>query len=164
MVSASPTRRQLVLGGGTLGAAAWLSAQLVGHRPLGEAKSAFLGSSQRTTLAAAFEALLPDAADVETLVEGVDDYLAAADPVTAEQLKLALLVLEHTGGAGPLRFQRFSRRTRQERLDILDAWVTSRLGIRRQIATAVRKTVLFTYYAGPTSWASIGYDGPWVRR
>ena len=155
-------RRAVLLGGGAL-AAGWVVGQLVGHRPLRAVGSPFLGSAGRTTLAAALEALLPDGAPFDQVAGDVDQFLAGSDPVLGGQLVLALTVLEHSADLGPLSFRRFSRLDRVERTAVLEAWRTSSVGLRRQIADAVRRLALFSWYTRPDAWARIGYDGPWVR-
>lgn len=129
-----------------------------GHRPLGS------GPAARRTLAAVLGCQLPDGAPVDALADDVEAFLAAGDPVVAGQVRVALAALEHLGGAGPLSFGRFSRRTRAEQAAIIEAWRRSRLGPKRQIADAMRRIALFTWYAQPSTWAAIGYDGPWVGR
>jgi hypothetical protein len=151
------TRRQL-FGGGLLLGAGYISAQIFGHRPLGELDSPFLDSSARRTLLAACEALLPTLQAAEWATGAVDDFLAQGDPILAGQLRMALGALEHWPGG--LRMSRFSRLSVQERRQVLTRWGQSPLGIKRQIAVAVTKTVLFTHYAHPDSWAAIGYPGP----
>ncbi len=155
------TRRQL-LGGGALLAAGWVAAQVLGRWPASQA-SPFLGSSARRALEAAFDALLPDPGHAPRLAEGVDGFLAGSDPVVAGQLRVALLVLERAGGLSLLSFQAFSERSREDREAILAAWERSRLGPKRQIAAALRKVAMFSYYSQPEVWPALGYDGPWVR-
>ena len=157
-----PITRRHLLGGGLLLASGWACAALVGHRP-GSGDSAFLGASALATLTGAFEALLPSEADSAALARGVDAFLAADDPVLAHQLRLALWVLEHVGTrAGGTRG--FSRLGVEARRELLAAWRVSAMGTKRQIADAVRKTALFTWYSHPDSWGSIGYDGPLVSQ
>jgi hypothetical protein len=141
------TRRQL-LGGGALLAGGFALAVAWGHRPL-------TGSG---TLEAALDALLPEGAPVAAVAEDIDRFLAAGDPVVAGQLALALRVLEH--GCGLVRFSRLDRAAR---VAVLEGWRSSALGTRRQIADALRRVALFSWYARPETWAAIGYDGPWVK-
>ncbi len=157
------TRRQL-LGGGLLLAGGFVLAHASGHRPMASVPSPFLGSSARRTLTSALEALLPDDADADAVAAGIDAYLAQGDPVVGSQLVLALGVLEHLGGASPLHVARFSRRPVAHRRQILEAWRRSSLGPKRQIADAVRRLGLFSYYGSKSAWTRIGYDGPWVGR
>ena len=124
-------------------------AQLAGHWPLPELDSPFLGSSARRTMLATFEALLPDPTQAEGCTADLDAFLATSDPVVGGQLVLGLGLLEHWGGAGLLSFSRFSRLSIDERLGVLEDWSVSRLAIRRQIATALRKAVMFTWYSRP---------------
>ena len=88
----------------------------------------------------------------------MDGFLADTDPIMAEQLRLALKVLEHWPSG--LRFSRFSRLSVQARQQVLADWTASGLTPKRQIAVAVSKTALFTHYARPQVWPAIGYDGP----
>ena len=162
MASSPPITRRQLLGGGVLLACGWLGAVAIGHRPL-VGTGGVLGAG-RHTLAAAFEILLPAQADCAQLAAEVDAFLGEGDPVLAGQLRTALALLEHTGGARPWRVQRFSLQSRQARQAVLSRWRVSRLGVHRQIADAVRRVALFTWYSNPASWDSIGYDGPWVGR
>lgn len=161
MASLQLSRRRL-LAGGALGVAAWVSGFAIGHRPLARLTSPFLGSGPKCTLTAVFEALLP-MADALELADDVDSFLAAGDPIIGGQLRLALQVLEHLGGAGPLSFRRFSRLSVEDRVAVLDSWCHSSIALKRQIHQALHKTAVFTWYTHPRAWTAIGYDGPWVR-
>ncbi|MEQ1501541.1 MAG: hypothetical protein ABMB14_04890 [Myxococcota bacterium] len=163
MVDARPTRRSLV-GGGLLLAGGWAVATAWGHRPVDGPPGVFLGRQTRATLVAALEVLLPDGAPASEVADDVDRFLAGSDPVLGGQLALALGLLEHLGGTGILRFARFSRRPRAERAQVLDAWQRSGFGAKRQVAAAIRKVALFSWYARPATWGALGYDGPWVGR
>lgn len=151
------------MGGGALLALGWAAAFAFGHRPLGEVRSPFLGAARRT-LVAAFEAILPSLDDAEIAADGVDAFLATGDPVPAGQLWMALVLLEHTGGLGPLQVQRFSRLHVEDRRAVLAGWQTSSVGLRRQVFAAVRKAAIFAHYSRPETWEAVGYDGPWVKR
>lgn len=158
---ALPLTRRSLVGGGAILVAGYALAHGWGHRPLGA------GPAARRTLASVLACQLPDSATTETieaLTDDVEAFLAAGDPVVAGQVRVALAALEHLGGAGPLSFARFSRRTREDQAAIVEAWRRSRLGPKRQIADAMRRIALFTWYAQPSTWAAIGYDGPWVGR
>jgi hypothetical protein len=150
-----PSRRQL-FGGGLLLGAAWVGVQLWGHRPLALAATP-LGRTRRTLLAA-FEILLPPEARAEDIVAGVESFLANAPPINIEQLRLALSALEHLGGTNPLRPASFSRRSREDRSQILENWRLSRVGFKRQIYQALHKTAAFSWYSSPAAFSSIGYD------
>jgi hypothetical protein len=157
------SRRQTLFGGGTLFAAAWLGVHAFGHRPLAAVASPVLGSSSRRTLEAALEALLPDPGAAAAVAEGTDAFLASADPIQVEQLRLALVAIEHMGGWSPWQPRRFSRLARAERVLVLRSWERSAFGVKRQIFQALRRTAAFGYYADPGRWEALGYDGPWVH-
>ena len=161
-----PLTRRTLLGGGAALGLGWAVGHAWGHRPLASAapSSPFLGSSARATLEAALEALLPASAPIAALAADVDAFVAGGDPVVGGQLVVALRVLEHAGGAGLLRFSRFSRIGVAERARVLQDWRRSRFATKRRIADAVRRIALFSWYAHPDSWEGIGYDGPLVAR
>ena len=163
-MSGNPLTRRTLIGGGLLVGLGWATGQLWGHRPMDPAQSPFLGSAARTTLEAALDALLPEGAPFSEVAEEVDRFLAGGDPIIGGQLVLALGALEHTGGSGLLAFRRFSRLPRAERVAILEGWRSSAFGPKRRIADALRRVAVFGWYARPSTWASIGYDGPWVGR
>lgn len=89
----------------------------------------------------------------------VDRFLAGDDPELAEQLPVALLMLEHS--AGVVGFHRMDLAGRSQ---VLRAWESSDLAHRRQIFQALRRTAVMSFFASPESWAAIGYDGPLVGR
>ena len=157
------TRRQLI-GGGLLLAGGYALAFGAGHWPVARIPSSFLGAGPKSTLKAAFEVLLPATDQLDSMVDGVDDFLAQGDPVLGGQLRLALQVLEHLGGASPISFRRFTRLSVEDRAVVLERWRGSGVGTKRQIADAIRKVAVFTYYSLPEVWPDIGYDGPWVGR
>jgi hypothetical protein len=103
--------------------------------------------------------MLPDPTQAAVCAADVDAFLAQGDPVLAGQLRLALLALEHLG-ARPLGLVRFSRLDPALRLEVIEAWRTSSFGTKRQIAAAVRRVVLFTWYERPDAWEAVGFDGP----
>jgi len=127
-------------------------------------ESPFLGPGPRRTLEAALEFLVPVPELAPQVAGDIDAFLAQGDPVLGEQFQLALRVLEHLGGTGPFAFRRFSRLPVERRLEVFDAWRRSSLGLKRQIADAIRKTASFSWYVRPDAWPDIGYDGPWVQR
>lgn len=156
------SRRQLLGRGGALAGLAWLSLTLFGHRPLPALSAEALGAAGITTLQSALEALLPDDVPAESIASGVDSFLAGGDPFDAEQLRMALTVLEHAAAPG-LYWRRFSRLSLEERRAALGRWERSSIALFRQIFQALRRLALYAWYADPRSWDSIGYDGPWVK-
>ncbi|HJN72572.1 MAG TPA: hypothetical protein QGF58_01445 [Myxococcota bacterium] len=150
-----PTRRQLVLGAGAFGVLG-LVAVAVGHGPMNALDSPFLGNSPRRTLEAVLEVLLPVPEEAARVAQNVDAFLVTDDPVLGGELRLALGVVEHWG------FSRFSRRDLESRRATLAAMESSSIVLRRQIFQALRRLALFSWFADPANWDSIGYDGPWV--
>jgi len=149
------TRRQLMLGCGAVGALGAV-ALAVGHAPMAALDSPFLGTSPRRTLESVLEVLLPVPEDAARVAANVDAFLVTDDPALGAELRLALGVVEHWG------FVRFSRRDLGDRREVLRAMESSSLGLRRQIFQALRRLALFSWFADPASWETVGYDGPWV--
>lgn len=157
-----PSRR-VVLGGALLTVTGWASLQLWAHRPLpAPPESLALGASALRTLSEALDALLPEPDLAPVIAREIDAFLATGDPVQLARLRVALQALEHLGGAGPLRFTRFSRLPRAERRAVVERWRRSRWGTQRQIVQAIRTLGVLSYYARPEVWPRIGYDGPLV--
>jgi hypothetical protein len=163
-VKSLPLSRRSLLGGGVLLAAGYAIGHGWGHRPVPGSGGAFLAASPLATLSAALEALLPEGAPAAAIARDVDGFLASGDPVLGSQLSLALRILEHTAGAGPLGFHRFTRLDPAGRRGVLERWRGSGFGPKRQIADAVRRVALFSYYSRPEIWPALGYDGPLVGR
>lgn len=97
--------------------------------------------------------------------------LAAADrvvrwlPAGRRRMLRAFLVLLEFGGPGlRLRRSRFSSLSRSAAADLLAAWSEARPpGLRRGVA-GLRALAALAHYGTETSWAGIGYDGPWLGR
>lgn len=51
-----------------------------------------------------------------------------------------------------------------QRAAALEDWARSSLGLRRQVYNALRQLLLFHVYTDPSTWAAIGYPGPWLGR
>lgn len=162
MDGSGPSRRTLVLGGGALAAGAWLGVHVWGHLPLPARSTQALGASGLDTLTAVFEVMSLSPARAREDAAGVDAFLSGGDPVQAEQLRLALLVLEHLGGVGLFTPLRFSRQSVEARTAVLQEWEASVLSPKRQIFQALRRTVVFTWASQPRNWGQLAYEGPWV--
>jgi hypothetical protein len=157
----APSRRSFLGAGAAV--AVWMLGHAAGHRPMQTPPEAPLGPAQQHTLICAFEALLPPEANPEEIALGFARHMAAGDPAVAEELGVALMVLEHLGGTGPVSFSRFSRQSLEERYHVLEAWRRSSMGVKRQIYQGIRQAALFSWYTRPSTWEAIGYDGPWVN-
>lgn len=97
------------------------------------------------------------------LARAFDDFLADEPAYVQDDLKSALLLLEH----GPLVYERrlvtFSNLSEAERLAHFEAWAASADPLRRQVATAFRRFLTLVFYDQPGTWSGIGYDGPLFR-
>lgn len=166
--------RRHLLGGGLLGGLAWVTGTAISHHSTSRQggsrrggppppESPALGGPALGALVAVLEVLLPDPSDAPAVAEGVDRFLSQGPPEQAADLRLALLLLEHAG-AGALGFSTFSALSLPERAAVLDRWQRSPLGPKRQVFHALRRLAGFAWYAGPSGWPAVGYDGPWVGR
>ena len=54
--------------------------------------------------------------------------------------------------------------TPEQRDDSLRAWMTSRLGLRRQAFYALRNLAFLGWWSQQETWALVGYAGPLVDR
>lgn len=77
-----------------------------------------------------------------------------------KQILLALDILEY-GGIFAGWLGRFSRLTPARRLQALEQMLNHRWQTYRQVATALTQLVKGMYFADRSTWAAIGYDGPW---
>lgn|GEM_PF-5369212 len=154
------TRRQILKWTGLGGVAAAVGWQVWGKGTGGPAasSSAFAPWQMATLRAACAAALADEAAGIAT-AQDLDTHFAGVGAQVAPDFALALAVMEF-GHAG----RRFSRLSLDEAGDVLDDWARSRVGVRRQIARAVRDAARFTWFSREETWAALDYDGPWVGR
>jgi hypothetical protein len=95
-------------------------------------------------------------------IPALDALAAQLDPAISGQLPLALQLFEW----GPLLFDftptRFTRMSDAAKDASLEAWMTSRLGVRRLGFSALRNLAFLGYYSQDETWRLIGYAGPLV--
>jgi D-cysteine desulfhydrase len=119
----------------------------------------WLTAREAAVLRAAAEAILPPAPlsepQKERLPGNVDRFLAATPEATRRELHLMFLLIEHGG----LR-SRFTRLSPEGRRAVLTG-LARRGGALAQVARGLRDLVLVGYYQEPSSWAALGYGGPW---
>jgi hypothetical protein len=106
---------------------------------------------------------LPDDAR-EGLGGFIDGLLADLPPTSQDQARLMLRVVEHGTHLFDLKPRRFTRLAPAEQDAYLRGWMESTLGARRVIFRALKTLAALGYYAQTSSFASIGYDGPWLGR
>jgi len=153
--------------GGALGAAAFVAWQVQGRLPAPAGTSAFRPAAFRPwqfrTLERACQVFLDDREAGTTTAQVLDGYFAGSGAEQAADLALALGVLEFLP-AGALSPRRFSRLSFEDASTVLARWERSSLGVRRQIAKALRDAARFTWFAREETWADMGYDGTWIGR
>jgi len=94
--------------------------------------------------------------------EKVDALLATLDPGTVDELKQALALLENAA-AGLLldgRTTTFTGAKPEAQDDIMRAWQTSRIQVRRVAMRALVGICAATYWSSPEIHAHVGYPGP----
>lgn len=114
---------------------------------------------QMSTLERACAASLEDDEAAIATARDLDTYFATTGAEVAPDFALALAVMEFGHGG-----RRFSRLSTEDAAAVLHQWAGSRIGVRRQIARALRDAARFTYFSREETWASFDYDGPWIGR
>jgi len=94
----------------------------------------------------------------------IDALLADFPPTTQSQARLMLRVVEHGTHLFDLKPKRFTRLSSSDQDAYLRGWMESSLGARRIVFRALKTLAALGYYAQPSSWEAIGYDGPWLGR
>jgi hypothetical protein len=162
------TRRQVLIGGAaTLATCGGLGTWRACWYPGAAAYRGLSHFSARAgfILAAAVDAMLPDAADrapatLRAHVEALDRYadgMAAAD---LEQLGQLVYALEHATLPFGGHVRRFSALSRADRRDVLADWQTAGMAMRRLGFRSLKALVFLVYYRGGESFAAVGYGGP----
>ena len=165
MTERAPSRRRFLIFGGALGAAAFVAWQIQGRvrapGPVGSHTPSAFSGWQFATLVMACRVALDDVDAGLTTAIDLDGYFSGAGADQAADLALALGVLEFAPGV--LRPLRFSRLSLEEASSVLQDWERSSLGVRRQIAKALRDAARFTWFAREESWDALGYEGTWLE-
>lgn len=166
------TRRTVLLGGfgaGVFVAAAsgwaWMS---VGYSLPANTVAIALTEKELAVVAALTEALVPGENGMPSgltlgVPQRVDEEVWAAPPTIQDDLKGALLVLEH---APPLCgfASRFTHLDADARRECLRAMLASDKAVLVQAATALKQMIHLFTYARDEAWPAIGYEGPRVKR
>ncbi len=96
-------------------------------------------------------------------VATIDALCRSLDPEVADQLRVVLRLFEYGPPVFDLTFSRFTRMSPAEQDASLQAWMTSRLSLRRRAFYALRNLALLGYYSQDATWPLIGYAGPLIR-
>jgi hypothetical protein len=160
----APTRRRFLVLGGALGTAAFLAWQVQGRLSSGGTVGAYRPVAFRPwqflTLIQACRVSLDDEDAGLGAAQDLDRYFAGAGSDQVPDLALALGVLEFLPAG--LRPRRFSKLSLPAAAEVLEAWELSSLGVRRQIARALRDAARFTWFSREETWDQLGYEGTWV--
>jgi hypothetical protein len=95
-------------------------------------------------------------------VASIDALCRRLDPSISGQLPWALRAFEYGPFVFDLTPKRFTRMSDAEKDASLEAWMTSRLAVRRLAFVALRNLSMLGYYSQPETWPLIGYMGPLV--
>jgi hypothetical protein len=104
----------------------------------------------------------PRVRDTDT-VATIDALCGSLDPSITQPLPLLLHAVDYAPFVFDLTFQRFTRMTPSEQDASLEAWMRSRLALRRQAFMALRNLSFLGYYSQEETWPLIGYAGPLLR-
>lgn len=166
------TRRDLLrIGGGAalaFAGASAIQACTPKHRYEGPLKT--LSAESATILERAAEAIVPDALDglptvrAAGIVAAIDAYISLRPEGAHQELAAALQIFD----AGPVLFfesrRRFSSSPVEVRRELLAHWRDSKLAFRRTVYKALKDLMANVYFASPSTWTALQYDGPWVGR
>ncbi|MDT8989309.1 hypothetical protein RQP54_00375 [Curvibacter sp. APW13] len=127
-----------------------------------------LSSGQAVTMAAIAAAVVPSQQGFPSVaqaqvVQRLDEELWLSDASIQDDMRAALDVAEWL----PLAYGHFSRFTRLERTAqqaLLQRWMASSVETVRAIGTNLKLVSHFMYFGHPSTWAAIGYDGPFQKR
>lgn len=121
---------------------------------------ASLSPKEYAVARAAAEALLADVpVDAGAIASAIDAELAAVGEPIAGDLRNVLRLLEHLTILGFHR-RTFTELDPGERLEYLNGWAKSRLGLRRAAFQAVRGFVQYFAFIRPETRALTGFEGP----
>lgn len=146
--------------GGSIGLATWSS-----DRRMREPRRALraLDERQFAVLAAVAARTVGDPkADPIEVAHRIDDQMALAVPEARADFGKLLLLMENALAGFLLdgRAKPFTRLSPAAQDDVLTAWRTSHLTLRRSGYAVLRKLTEASWYAMPASWPDTGYPGP----
>jgi len=101
----------------------------------------------------------PALADTDTIAT-IESLCAGLDPAITAPLGPLLRAFEWAPWIFDFTFTRFTRMSPEQQDASLRAWMTSRIGLRRQAFYALRNLAFVGWYSQPGTWPLIGYAGP----
>jgi hypothetical protein len=103
----------------------------------------------------------PEELDVGLFVDG---FVARLDPADAGDLRNLLNAVEHLSPLMAGRLERFTRLETDGQDEVLNALMTSDVGMARGAFDALKTLCVMAYFRHERTWTAIGYDGPQVGR
>lgn len=127
----------------------------------------FLDPGEAAIIAALGDAVIPTQTGFPTLAQAdvirrMDEELSFVGPALRGDVRAAIGALEWAPFVYG-RFSRFSRLDAEGRRAVLKSMMASRSEILRAVGTNLKLMVHFFYFGHPSTWAAIGYDGPFSR-
>jgi hypothetical protein len=95
------------------------------------------------------------------VVQRIDEEIWSQSAEIADDLRAALHLLEHAAPAFG-GFFRFSKLSREKRVQVFDRFLKSSVDVVAQAAYAFKQMAHLFYYGHEKVWPLIGYDGPWM--
>jgi D-cysteine desulfhydrase len=160
-------RRRVFLGVASAGTGGLILGRACGYEAPGGWSGEVLSVAEASVIAAAAEALVPDAPGAE-LPEGpsawdvahnVDEYLVGMPNALQRDVHALLVAVEQLTPLGG-QLVRFTRLTPERRVEALEAVATNPVG--RLIYRGLRDLVMLGFYQDQRTWEPLGYEGPIV--
>lgn len=159
------TRRRAIVAISAAAVGVGVGVRITGYPELTAFRGAVLATWEAHVIEAAAQAILPPApigdAPAGALAARVDRYLTGMPASTLREVHAMLGLLEH--GTTPLggRISRLSILPMDEREAFL-AGLAKRGGLLATAYGGLRDLCMLGYYQSPSTWKSIGYEGPRV--
>lgn len=128
--------------------------------PFDEATLARLRAFAETVLPPGDE---PALVEVRRVAAGrVSSALAELGKRTTAIVRGAIWVVEYLPMVTERTGARFSRLSLADRAAVLEAWIVSRITLKRLIVTSLKKAVFFSAYGNAELRSYVGFAGPWI--
>lgn len=153
-------RRSFLVATAAVLAGTGLTFRVIGTEPLRAWTGVALSAREARTVMAAAQVLVPRAFD--HLALQVDAYIHYLPASAQREVHAMLAMVEHGAPLAAGSGRRFSDAEAEDRMLALTR-LLARGGVAAQIVRGLRDLCLLAYYAEPSAWPALGYDGPWVR-